>query len=61
MGDPDDRVVLSVANSRSLARPRDPTILPKVACLIGGTVIDAYAAAVSVPDPGALSVTVALP
>jgi hypothetical protein len=56
-----DRAVLSIEKSRSLARPRDPTILPTVACLIGGAVIAAYAATVSVPDPAALSVMVALP
>jgi hypothetical protein len=51
----------SVDNLRSWAKPHDPTVLPMVACLIIGTIIAAYAAAVSVPDADALATMVALP
>jgi hypothetical protein len=56
-----DPAVRSVANSRSSARPHDPTILPTVACLIVGAVVAAYAAAVSVPGSDVLATMVALP
>jgi hypothetical protein len=44
-----DPAVRSVANSRSSARPHDPTILPTVACLLVGAVVAAYEAALCVP------------
>jgi hypothetical protein len=56
-----DPTVLSTENSHSLAWPRDPTIVPTVACLIVGAVIAVYATIVSVPDPDALATMVALP